>query len=143
MSHMPTTLYIDSEPIERINALESNADEVLDNYFYTVALDESDVSEAATEHITKAIEIAEFEAEKKVLTQRINEQIKLLQARNKQLESIVRTGRIEMKDTCYKIVDFSIGKYGIYDQRGFLIQEGSLGAKERQRTIFSKDGTNG
>lgn len=130
--------------IARINFMSSNADEVVPDYWYSRKLSADEISAERETFAEASIELDRLQAEKADLVAEINARIK----RQKKIAdlslAILRTGRMETRETVYIISDHIEGYVGTYNQFGELIAERPMRKGERiQPSIFNnlKTGT--
>lgn len=137
----------DGSVIENINFMESNADDIEQNYSYQRILTDDEIDAERIEFATASIAIAQLEEEKQRVNAEINERLKAKKELAKTSLMLIRVGRSEVRETVYFIKDETEGKVGTYTQDGKLIAERPLKPTERQRRIFNaeplyKTGTN-
>ena len=130
--------------IGRINFMSSNADVVVPEYWYSRKLPPEEITSERETFAESSIELARLQAEKADLVAEINARIK----RQKKIAdlslAILRTGRMETRETVYIISDHAEGAVGTYNQFGELIAERPMRKGERvQQSIFNnlKTGT--
>lgn len=124
--------------------MSSNADEVVPDYWYSRKLSTDEISAERETFAEASIELDRLQAEKADLVAEINARIK----RQKKIAdlslAILRTGRMETRETVYIISDHTEGAVGTYNQFGELISERPMRKGERvQPSIFNslKTGT--
>lgn len=127
----------DGSPIDNINFMRDNADDIVENYCYQRVLTEEEL-EAEKETFTKAsIRHQQLLEEKERITSEINGRIKVEKELAKKSLNLIRAGRMEVSETVYLIKDEGEGRVGTFNQDGYLITDRPLKASERQRSMFS------
>lgn len=129
----------DGSVIENINFMESNADDIGQNYSYQRILTDDEIDAERIEFATASIAIAQLEEEKQRVNAEINERLKAKKELAKTSLMLIRVGRSEVRETVYFIKDETEGKVGTYTQDGTLISERPLKPTERQRRIFNAE----
>lgn len=135
--------------IENRTFMESNADEIVEDYEYTRQLSDEEIENERVEFANVSIKIEQLAEEKARLLAEINEKIKAETAKAKKSLGLIRRRRMDVIETVYLVKDENEGNIGTYTMNGVLISERKMRGTERQKTVFTrdnigyKDGTNG
>ena len=132
-------LFQDVSPLERIRALEDNADEILNDYSYELPLSEDEINEANADYTAREMEILKISADKARILAEYNAKIKGLSAQQDALLNEIKTRRREYRGTCYEIIDEQEGRVLTYNQQGECI--GDRPARSFQRKAHLRTGT--
>lgn len=128
--------------IDRINYMESQADETLSGYRYERALTEEELESERLTFIDTSIELSNVEFEKAEVMAEFNRRIKELKNKATTSIDLIRTGRIEVVENVYQIADFTEGKVYLFNQFGDPILSRPFSATERkayQTSVFNSD----
>lgn len=129
----------DGSPMDKIQFMRDNADDIQENYSYQKTLDDDELAAEKDEFTALSISIQQITEEKERIMAEINERLKVKKELAKTSLMLLRTGRMEVSETVYFIKDENEGKIGTYNQNGVLLYERPMKATERQRKMFSTD----
>lgn len=133
-------IFQDLDQLARIRALEDNALDVVEDYFYERELSEEEMEELRTSFADKHMEIEALEKKKAEFMAKFKAEMR--QAKEKAMASLkmIRTGREEVTGTAYFLQDFEDAKIKIFNADGLLIGDKPMKQADRQRRLFT--GTN-
>lgn len=126
--------------IERLNFMESQADETLQGYRYERSLTEEELEAERLNFIDKSIALSNLEFEKAEAMAEFNRKIKELKQEATKSIDLIRTGRIEVVETVYQIADVGAQKVFLYNQFGDPILSRPFTSSERkayQTSVFN------
>lgn len=129
----------DGSPMDNIQFMNDNADDIQENYSYQKTWDEDELAAEKDKFTALSISIQQITEEKERIMAEINKRLKVKKELAKKSLMLLRTGRMEVSETVYFIKDEVEGKIGTYNQNGVLLSERPLKATERQRKIFSNE----
>lgn len=119
-------------PIDRINFMQSQADEVLPGYRYERSLTEDELEAERLTFIDKSIELSNLEFERAEAMAEFNRRIKELKTAATKSIDLIRTGRIEVVEDVYQIADIGAQKVFLYNQFGDPILSRPFTSTERK-----------
>lgn len=134
---MERLLFQDMDAMDRINALRSNADDIIDTYNYDRPLSEEDLAEEKSIFAEAHIKIGRLTAEKKEMAVEFDDKIKIEKKLAAAAIAKIRSKRHNVTETVYLIEDLAEGKTGLYNHRGELIEEKQVKNTGQHRMNFN------
>lgn len=128
---MQSLIFQDQDNLQRIRYLESNAADIVDDFFYERVLTDEDIAEEQAKFSELHIEIGRIEAEKAAAVAVFNADIKKRKLAAERALMLVKTKRQEVRETVYLIRDEEDNKIGTYNMHGELISEHPMQKTER------------
>jgi len=114
--------YFELDKVERINSLNTESEEVKENYSYSRPLSDDEIK-IKNAQINQAIqEIERLKEEGKELTARKSEQTKLILENNKEVISkfVQKTGKV------WKVINTSTGFIETINEEGYIIEKSKI-----------------
>ena len=128
-------LFQDLTPTQRVEMLESNAFDLIENHTYRRPLTDEELAEEREAFTNAHIEIERMQNELAEIMAQKKQEIKLKQkVAAAHLDNIKHQSE-EKVDTVFLIQDFKERKIGTYNSEGILLTERPMRGKERQSMI--------
>lgn len=115
--------------------LETNADFVFEDQVYVRPLTEHELTELEHELGENSVELEKYARQKKDYMERLAEQTKPLQSRNKAIVESLRTKTEELAGVVYAFKDIENGTIEQYDQDGNFISSRRMRPEENDGAI--------
>lgn len=133
---MPQAIYQDLEPQERLAKIKETADQVVEHN-YKRPYSEEEVTEIRKKISDLCVQISDLERELASVKAQYKSAITPLEQSREDLIGDLRSGGDYVDEDCYVFMDFSIGKAGLYNGEGVLLNEKDITPEMSQSTIFS------
>ena len=144
---MDLHLFQDLVPAERMEMLDAQADEVVEEN-YLRPYENAELQKARQEYVNLSLQMTEIKAEEDDIKQQFKERKSPVQKEMDKVLGNIKQGGEYVKGKLYKIVDREERVTGFYDEDGKLINQRKSLPNELQGTLFStirmnaKTGTN-
>lgn len=144
---MDLHLFQDLGPAERMEMLDAQADEVVEEN-YLRPYENAELQKARQEYVNLSLQMTEIKAEEDEIKQQFKERKSPVQKEMDKVLGNIKQGGEYVKGKLYKIVDREERVTGFYDEDGKLINQRKSLPNELQGTLFStirmnaKTGTN-
>ena len=144
---MDLHLFQDLVPAERMEMLDAQADEVVEEN-YLRPYENAELQKARQEYVNLSLQMTEIKAEEDEIKQQFKERKSPVQKEMDKVLGNIKQGGEYVKGKLYKIVDREERVTGFYDEDGKLINQRKSLPNELQGTLFStirmnaKTGTN-
>jgi hypothetical protein len=132
---MNDLIFQELQPLARIQALEDNANEVIQDFVYQRPMSEEELDNLREEFATLHIEMKVIKAKMAAAVAEFKKELKEKETSANAYLTTIRTGREEISGTVYLIQDFGTGKILYYNEEGLLVSERTMLAREKQRRI--------
>lgn len=124
------------EPKQRLMLLQQNADHIEETTYYKPLTQEE--LDLRRENLTdNAIQLSEYEDDKKEMMADFKLKMDPLTKENKKLLTEVKTRQAEVSGNLYYLANHEDGMMETYDENGELISSRRLRPEEKQQNIFS------
>lgn len=144
---MDLHLFQDLGPAERMEMLDAQADEVVEEN-YLRPYENAELQKARQEYVNLSLQMTEIKAEEDEIKQQFKERKAPVQKEMDKVLGNIKQGGEYVKGKLYKIVDREERVTGFYDEDGKLINQRKSLPNELQGTLFTtirmnaKTGTN-
>lgn len=144
---MDLHLFQDLVPAERMEMLDAQADEVVEEN-YLRPYENAELQKARQEYVNLSLQMTEIKAEEDEIKQQFKERKAPVQKEMDKVLGNIKQGGEYVKGKLYKIVDREERVTGFYDEDGKLINQRKSLPNELQGTLFetirmnAKTGTN-
>lgn len=144
---MDLHLFQDLVPAERMEMLDAQADEVVEEN-YLRPYENAELQKARQEYVNLSLQMSEIKAEEDEIKQQFKERKAPVQKEMDKVLGNIKQGGEYVKGKLYKIIDREERVTGFYDEDGKLINQRKSLPNELQGTLFStirmnaKTGTN-
>lgn len=132
---IPQAIYQDLEAQERLAKIKETADQVVDHN-YKRPYTEEEVAEIRKKIADLCVQISDLERELASVKAQYKAEITPLEASREDLIGDLRSGGEFVDEDCYVFMDFNIGKAGLYNGAGILLNEKDITPEMSQSTIF-------
>lgn len=134
---MPQAIYQDLEPQDRLAKIKETADQVVDHN-YKRPYTEEEVTEIRRKISDLCVQISDLERELASVKAQYKSAITPLEQSREDLIGDLRSGGDYVDEDCYVFMDFNIGKAGLYNGEGILLNEKDITPEMSQSTIFQE-----
>ncbi|MGM9778788.1 MAG: hypothetical protein ACI3ZD_10720 [Prevotella sp.] len=144
---MDLHLFQELGPAERMEMLDAQADEVLEEN-YLRPYENAELQKARQEYVNLSLQMTEIKAEEDEIKQQFKERKAPVQKEMDRVLGNIKQGGEYVKGKLYKIIDRDERVTGFYDEDGKLINQRKSLPNELQGTLFTtirmnaKTGTN-
>ena len=144
---MDLHLFQDLGPAERMEMLDAQADEVVEEN-YLRPYENAELQKARQEYVNLSLQMTEIKAEEDEIKQQFKERKAPVQKEMDRVLGNIKQGGEYVKGKLYKIIDRDERVTGFYDEDGKLINQRKSLPNELQGTLFTtirmnaKTGTN-
>lgn len=144
---MDLHLFQDLGPAERMEMLDAQADEVVEEN-YLRPYENAELQKARQEYVNLSLQMTEIKAEEDDIKQQFKERKAPVQKEMDRVLGNIKQGGEYVKGKLYKIIDRDERVTGFYDEEGKLINQRKSLPNELQGTLFTtirmnaKTGTN-
>ena len=144
---MDLHLFQDLGPAERMEVLDAQADEVVEEN-YLRPYENAELQKARQEYVNLSLQMTEIKAEEDDIKQQFKERKAPVQKEMDRVLGNIKQGGEYVKGKLYKIIDRDERVTGFYDEEGKLINQRKSLPNELQGTLFTtirmnaKTGTN-
>lgn len=144
---MDLHLFQDLGPAERMEMLDAQADEVVEEN-YLRPYENAELQKARQEYVNLSLQMTEIKAEEDDIKQQFKERKAPVQKEMDRVLGNIKQGGEYVKGKLYKIIDRDERVTGFYDEDGKLINQRKSLPNELQGTLFTtirmnaKTGTN-
>ena len=132
---MVKEIFQEMKPEERLEALRQSADQVV-NHSYTKPYTEEQISEIRAKISDLCIKISDQERELAAIKAQYKSTITPLENDREGLVSDLRTGGEYVTEECFVYIHYNMGKAGLYNKDGILLNEMDITQEMSQATIF-------
>jgi hypothetical protein len=132
---MPSAIYQDMTPEDRLAKIKETADQVV-NHNYKRPYSEDEVTEIRRRISDLCVKISDLERELASVKAQYKAEITPLEASREDLIGDLRSGGDYVDEECYVFMNFEIGKAGLYNGDGILLNEKDITPEMSQSTIF-------
>lgn len=134
-TEMAKAIYQNMTKEERIAALKETADQVV-KHSYSRPYSEEKITERRAELSELCIKISDLERELAAQKAHYKALITPLENDKEEIISDLRSGGEWVTEDCYVFLNFNIGKAGLYNEDGILLNEAEITPEMSQSTIF-------
>lgn len=128
----------DHDLLDRIRVLEDSASEIIEDHHYERRLTDEEIEEEKSEFCDINIQIEQVEAEYAAMKASFSAILKEKRAVAKSHLTKIKSGRTEVHENVYLMIDEEKGMIGTYNAAGELIHERKAKGYQR-RAKFSTD----
>ena len=133
---MDLHLFQDLSPAERLEMLDAQADEVVEEN-YLKPYENAELQQHRQEYVNLSLQMADLKAEEDEMRQSFKERKQPVQKEMDRVLGNIKQGGEFVKGKLFKIIDPDERVTGFYDEDGKLINQRKSFPSELQPTIFS------
>lgn len=133
---MDLHLFQDLGPAERMEMLDAQADEVVEEN-YLRPYENAELQKARQEYVNLSLQMTEIKAEEDEIKQQFKERKAPVQKEMDRVLGNIKQGGEYVKGKLYKIIDRDERVTGFYDEDGKLINQRKSLPNELQGTLFT------